>query len=460
MGISVFSKDNILKAIIIGIFLPNVLMILACISIDVNINRAPINIDYFLPIILLACKNKYLRALGSIAFILAFLVDVLYVILGSIPYHITLPDFFYLVASLFSGPNIFKYYALIVLVLGIVQLALVYFFSKKIKLQPLLVVYVFSVLFSTLCYFSFSLNVMGSQSYYFMKNRKELMTLPADFILHPTEFYNGTSPWFEKLKHNGKLNNKLLLVVNESWGEPKNPEIQQAIMAVLKSKKDKFEFFQEGASLAGNNTSSGELRELCAAKLLSLGSLSAAHKSYGYERCLPNQLVKQGYLTTSIHGLSDVLYDRKHWYPIVGLERIYFGNDIDLPKDSFDNRAIFDPNLVPFISKLFNNNSKVFVYWLTVTTHYDYREEEIKNQRFSCEKFNVDPKTQACRNMRLQAQYFDAVAALVSKPEMAGVEVVVIGDHTPPFHMDAGGKSSNYFVDNEVYWIYFKIKSN
>ncbi|UYZ85033.1 hypothetical protein MTZ49_05600 [Entomomonas sp. E2T0] len=453
-----FNKDNIVKAFLIGILLPNTLIYLVVIFIDINITRYPINIDYFLPVILLACANRYFKILGGITFILFFCIDALFIILRCIPYQITLPDFFYLLASLFNGPPIFKYYAAGVLVLALFQLVLLCYFSTKANIKSLFLIMSLSFILGIVVSLSLYVNIISSQSFYFIKNYEKVMKLSDDVVLHPTDFDNASKPWFDKLSKNEKLSPKLLLVVNESWGVPKNLEVQQDILAKLKAKKDIFDFFNEGASLAGDNTSSGELRELCESKVFGLSSLFAAHISYGYKKCLPNQLVKQGYNTISLHALSDILYDRKHWYPIVGFNEIYFGGDIDLPKDSFENRAIFDPSLVPFIAEKFGDNKKIFLYWLTLTTHYNYPEKEIKNHRFSCEKFNIPRDIDTCRNLMLQAQYFDALADLVSKPEMAGAEVVVIGDHNPSFFIDKNGQNMSYFVEKEVYWIHFKVK--
>lgn len=453
-----FNKDDIVKAFLIGILLPNILIFLATIFIDINIVRPPINIDYFLPVILFACANRYFKILGGITFILFFCIDALFVVLRSIPYQITVPDFFYLLASLFNGPLIFKYYAAGVLVLALLQLVLLCYFSPRAKVKSLFLVMFLSIIFSMVVFLSLHINIMSSQSFYFIKNYEKVMKLPDDVVLHPTDFDNASKPWFDKLSKNEKLSPKLLLVLNESWGVPKNLEVQQAILAKLKSKRDIFDFFNEGASLAGDNTSSGELRELCESKVLSLHGLFGAHKSYGYGKCIPNQLIEQGYNTISLHALSDVLYDREHWYPIAGFNEIYFGGDIDLPKDSFDNRAIFDPSLIPFIAEKFRDNKKIFLYWLTLTTHYNYPEKEIKNHRFSCRKFNIPRDIDTCRNLMLQAQYFDALADLVSKPEMAGAEVIVIGDHNPSFYIDKNGQNMSYFVEKEVYWIHFKVK--
>lgn len=451
------NRNQLFKAILVGIFLPNALIFLIVNLIDINIVRAPIDIDYFICVLLLAFSNKYLKMLGGLFFIGFFCSDMLFIALRCIPYEMPLPDFFYQLKALFKGPMIFQYFALGVLCLGILQLVLLCYFSPKADVKSLFSVVVLCIIIAVSLFGIAKINLLISPSYLFVKNYERYSTLSSDVKLMPSEFSNATKPWFEELKRNKPLSSKLLLVVNESWGVPKNKEAQQEILAKLKS-LEKFEFFKEGASKAAHSTSAGELREICDGEVAGFSSLISAHKSYGYDRCLPNQLKAQGYDAVSVHALSDILYDRLHWYPVIGFDQIYFGNDIDLPKDSFDNRGIFDPNLVPFIASKIQKHPKIFLYWLTVTTHYNYREEEIKDHRFSCAKYDIPRESEACRNLMLQAQYFDALADLISRPEMRGLEVIVAGDHEPPFLMDKNKANGSRFVTDEVYWIHFKVK--
>lgn len=450
-------RDQLFKTILIGIFVPNALIFLIVNIIDINIARVPIDVDYFLCVLLLATANKYLKILGGLLFIGFFGADMLFIALRCIPYEMPLPDFLYQLKALFKGPVIFRYFALGVLFLGIVQLALLCYFSPKAKAKSLFSVMVLCIVIATLLSFTVKINILGSPSYFFIKDYDKYSSLSKGVKLAPSIFPNATQPWFDKLENKQPLTDKLLLVVNESWGVTKNKEAQQAILAKLKA-TGKFEFFDEKESKAAHSTSAGELREICAGQVDSLNSLVAAHKSYGYARCLPNQLKAQGYHAVSVHALADILYDRLHWYPIIGFDEIYFGKDIDLPKDSFDNRSIFDPSLISFVAEKIQAHPKIILYWLTVTTHYNYREEEIKNHRFNCERYDIPRESEACRSLMLQAQYFDALADLISRPEMKGVEVIVAGDHEPPFLMDTNKANANFFVADEVYWIHFKVK--
>ena len=46
-------------------------------------------------------------------------------------------------------------------------------------------------------------------------------------------------------------------------------------------------------------------------------------------------------------------------------------------------------------------------------------------------KFNIKPNLESCRNLKLQAQFFFHLAKVLKQPQMRGVDVIVVGDHTP-----------------------------
>ena len=59
-----------------------------------------------------------------------------------------------------------------------------------------------------------------------------------------------------------------------------------------------------------------------------------------------------------------------------------------------------------------------------------------------------------CRNIHLHAQFFDGLAKLIQKPEMKGVEVIVVGDHQPPFFT----QDINYVNPLTVSYLHLKVK--
>ena len=93
----------------------------------------------------------------------------------------------------------------------------------------------------------------------------------------------------------------------------------------------------------------------------------------------------------------------------------------------------------------------------TLTSHADYPEQDLFNHRLQCEQYGLPKETMLCGSFSLQTQFFDGLAELIKQPEMRGVEVIVVGDHSPPV-MNLG-ESFKYLTEGgEVAWIHFKVK--
>jgi hypothetical protein len=74
-----------------------------------------------------------------------------------------------------------------------------------------------------------------------------------------------------------------------------------------------------------------------------------------------------------------------------------------------------------------------------------------------CVMLKVKQDSETCNNYKLQHQFFSALSQLITDPNMKGIEVYVVGDHSPPvFNL---GDNFFSFKGSEVAWIHFKIKS-
>ena len=106
-------------------------------------------------------------------------------------------------------------------------------------------------------------------------------------------------------------------------------------------------------------------------------------------------------------------------------------------------------------------SKKSFVYWMTLTSHFSYSRKDLHDARFNCQKLGVR-EGDICNNFSLQAQFFDELGELIKRPEMKGVEVIVVGDHMPPI-VDMGKKFDiplhKNIRWNDVSWVHFKVKS-
>lgn len=85
-----------------------------------------------------------------------------------------------------------------------------------------------------------------------------------------------------------------------------------------------------------------------------------------------------------------------------------------------------------FIAPIFAKDEKIFMYWLTLNTHTNFDERDIQTDVFDCKKFNLEEGEQLCRMNKLHAQFFSQLAGILAQPAMRGVEIILVGDHSPP----------------------------
>ena len=239
--------------------------------------------------------------------------------------------------------------------------------------------------------------------------------------------------------------NKILLIVNESYGHFKDNKINNDIVeSILKNKKlmvDSGSFFYSGVTIGG------EFRELCNKNSRGI-DFKVLRNSYG--TCIPNILSSQGFETLAYHGGGENFYNRVNWYPKVGFKSQFFDKNFPkLPKCKAFN-GLCDHDLMPIVlSKLFNNKKK-FVYWLTINTHEPYDEIVTDDNRINCFKYGLNSESEVCKNIKLQTQFFDQLAILLKKNDMKNVKIYIVGDHPPPIW---NKKEKKLFMDGAVSWV-------
>lgn len=250
------------------------------------------------------------------------------------------------------------------------------------------------------------------------------------------------------LSHNTK--EKILLIVNESWGVPHNAKIQQDILSEIKNNQKVQEFGLESIEFDGY-TVAGELRELCQRRPIHYNLRS---KQKGFENCLPNILKKEGFETISYHGAVSLMYDRKDWYPRAGFDHSYFmDSGLNLSSRCFSFPGICDIDISKKILSDFEKNNKVFVYWLTLNSHSPYDLRDLKIDHFNCEKFNLNLFSATCRNLKLQKQFFVTLNNMINSEKLSNVRVIVVGDHKPPI----SNKTEDIFYEKLVPVLYFNV---
>lgn len=448
---------------LIVVILPNI--VLDFLDPYLGSYRSYINLDYFLPFVFLASCNKLIRAAGTVALILVFLIDLGIILLGFFP-TLNLRDIFYLLGFIFSADKMSILLFLFSIFYVFLIAALCFKFSKQVKFPALLLVFGVFIGLHILIHLALPYdttwvkNRLTESRMAFLvqnKNRNFLNITNAD-VLHPSPWQNATRPWFTALENNQPLNRKLLLAVVESWGSPNNAAIQTEVLKRMNEKRALFEYMEQGSTLFLGLTVQAELRELCR---LDTESLDLREVKTGFQNCLPNILKTSGYNTYAFHGATSFMYGRDSWYKLAGFDHLTFAEDIHVNHRCIPFEGICDWDIQPLILKKFEQSNKIFVHWMTLTSHFYYALSDIHNERLRCTDYGLDEKSDACRNLRHITQFFDNFAEILDRPEMKGVEVIVVGDHVPPLF---GDEDFVYKRENtrsrtaDVPWIHFKIK--
>src|SRR5699024_1778583 len=111
---------------------------------------------------------------------------------------------------------------------------------------------------------------------------------------------------------------KVLFILNESWGEYKDPSINSFI---LKDISAKYKVNQSYSNFSGV-TVAAELKELCGLSTNSFYLKNAS--SDELSECFPNKINISDWKVVSYHGAGSTMYDRYYWYDKVGFDESYF----------------------------------------------------------------------------------------------------------------------------------------
>lgn len=288
-------------------------------------------------------------------------------------------------------------------------------------------------------------SLVGSQAQALLRARSDLFVSLAQA---PGEGLKPLPPHAESASEGLKssTSSRILLIVAESWGAPKDPAIQRALLAPLAS--GPLTLTGEGKLHFSGVTLAAELRELCRASLL---GYNLREVTEGFETCLPNALRAAGYATAALHGAGGPMYDRMHWYPRAGFQRSDFFENIDVPYRCYSFPGACDLDLMEHVATYFSAPGKRFLYWLTLNSHAPYDERDIRQDLFDCALYKVPEPSETCRNLKLQAQFFDGLARLIRSGSLQGTDVLIVGDHAPVL-LDRAEKTG-FFELGTVPWL-------
>lgn len=451
--------NKIIYAILL-ILLPNLVFLV--ISLITTTSRPLINIDYVIPVIFILLKNKLLKWLGIISLAIMTIPDIAMFVIQLFPF-MDLQGVLYLAPFILEGPIRYIIFILAAFIYAFLLPFLIKSFSKPIDSlhaliagsSVLLLTYLISM--SDIEYSAGSKLTFGSENNYIAASQTELYIELQDSVFFkeagvmtsfsPSQFNRVVS------KLDKPLNDKILLIIVESLGAASNPGLQKEILEPLNQQQYLFDHYDNGFFEAPTFTVGAEIKELCAKDIRGFGLRLVPDSSFPL--CLPKILANQGYQTTALHGASGKLYDRFSWYRKAGFKEVILSENLVEAERCSAFNGVCDDEVFPIIKKYFEDDRKAFFYWMTLTSHAPYAKKDIYSKRLDCKYYDIEDN-EVCRNMTLQAQFFEGLAKLNTLPEMKGVEVILVGDHVPPL-IDGAIKIKEY-EHLSVTWLHYKIK--
>lgn len=222
----------------------------------------------------------------------------------------------------------------------------------------------------------------------------------------------------------------VLVVVVESMGWPRHPLLQQWLRDQLLNERTArlFKVTERLIRFRGATTY-GELRTLCGLE----GSYSVV-TGLEASKCLPRRLSDLGWSASGFHGFSEDMFERRHWWPLVGITEAVFAESmapILNRRCGSAFRGMCDEDVIELASKKLEL-PRSFVYVLTLNSH------------LPVEAHALDPKLEetctaaqatagVCQLMATLGTTLGRIRRVVLRDQSLPLSVIVVGDHAAPF---------------------------
>ncbi|RXG96128.1 sulfatase-like hydrolase/transferase [Bradyrhizobium zhanjiangense] len=234
----------------------------------------------------------------------------------------------------------------------------------------------------------------------------------------------------------GADGNNVVLVIVESLGYLKDQNARTRIAEPLYDQSLTRDYtITSGKTVYFGSTTSGEMRELCNTR-----TFYTEYVQNDTNTCLPDLLAARGYSNIAVHGFAGGMFEREQWYPTIGFDQELFRDELVKTTRRVCGSAFAgacDADLAPVISAASREAGKQgkprFIYWLTLNTHIPVAPGQALTD-FHCETDGgVFGRPKVCRMAELWHDVFAVVAKIARDPAVAPADILVVGDHAPPF---------------------------
>lgn len=210
--------------------------------------------------------------------------------------------------------------------------------------------------------------------------------------------------------------NKVVMVLVESWGVPKNIDLLKAQLRPFDSLQTtviglypRMVAYTQGAEWEDIGIPGGKVND---------------------SLILPLRYRKAGYETWYVHGYDGNFYEREKNYPSYGFDSLLFRKDFlarGLKNCQYGFPGICDKSLGAWLSDKLDNDKKQFVYWTTLDAHYPYEGRDYAAHSELCKEFNLSDV--ACTFYSHEEESLQTIAEIAKKhPD---IKFVIRGDHRP-----------------------------
>ena len=291
-------------------------------------------------------------------------------------------------------------------------------------------------------HFGLNVNLAGSPSVTTLRGLKSTWNATSEPMARFPEAktFARASAWHEQHPHDS-----MLMVLVESMGLPVSAPVRNWLLARLDTPEIESRWSVEGGSEPySGSTVYGELRVLCGLK----GHYSRL-KVEDSQACLPLRFVKGGGDAVGLHGFNMRMFDRRVWWPEVGLAPDDLGSLAAVPANVGCNEVftgVCDAVVFRRAVELVQHADR-FVYAVTLDTHLPLSSKAMPLQdglAQLCEQERLSPD--ACQMVERLGLVLDQLRADMAKMPRP-VMVLVSGDHAPPF---LGAESRSAFDRNHV----------
>lgn len=291
-------------------------------------------------------------------------------------------------------------------------------------------------------HFNFNVNVAGSPSVTTLRGLTSAWRAASEPMARFPEpkTFARASGWHEQHPRDA-----ILMVLVESMGLPVAPPVREWLVARLDTPEIRRRWSVEsGSEVYFGSTVYGELRVLCGLK----GHYSRL-KAGDSRQCLPRRFVEGGGEAIGLHGFNLRMFDRRIWWPGIGIRPDDLGTLGSVPGNVGCNdvfQGVCDGAVLQRASELVQQAGR-FVYVVTLDTHLPLPSNDMPLEpglARLCAQFQL--ARDACQMVSRQGFLLDQLRIDLAKMPHP-VMVFVSGDHAPPF---LGVESRSAFDRSQV----------